>query len=112
MKLTLKIWRQPTADAPGKFETHHVTDANPEMTILELLDRLNNTLVSRGVEPVAFESDCREGICGTCGITVNGRPHGPAPNWRALARARASGPGLNRYLTAAESRAAMLRADA
>jgi len=80
MKLTLKIWRQPTADAPGKFETHHVTDANPEMTILELLDRLNNTLVSRGVEPVAFESDCREGICGTCGITVNGRPHGPAAN--------------------------------
>ncbi|MDT5255236.1 MAG: succinate dehydrogenase / fumarate reductase, iron-sulfur subunit, partial [Mycobacterium sp.] len=80
MKLTLKIWRQPTAGAPGKFETHHVSDANPEMTILELLDRLNNTLVSRGAEPVAFESDCREGICGTCGITVNGRPHGPAAN--------------------------------
>ena len=64
MKLTLKIWRQPTVDAPGKFETHHVADAKLEMTILELLDRLNDTLVAQGAEPVAFESDCREGICG------------------------------------------------
>ena len=80
MKLTLKIWRQPSTDAAGKFETHHVTDAEPEMTVLELLDRLNDALVAQGREPIAFESDCREGICGTCGITVNGRPHGPVPN--------------------------------
>ena len=80
MKLTLKIWRQPSTDAAGKFETHQVTDAKPEMTLLELLDRLNDALVAQGTEPIAFESDCREGICGTCGITVNGRPHGPVPN--------------------------------
>jgi succinate dehydrogenase / fumarate reductase iron-sulfur subunit len=80
MKITLKIWRQPSADAPGSFATHHVSDAKPEMTIPELLDHLNDTLVSHGEEPVAFESDCREGICGTCGVTVDGRPHGPTPN--------------------------------
>ena len=80
MKLTLKIWRQPSTDAAGKFETHEVTDAKSEMTLLELLDRLNDALVAQGTEPIAFESDCREGICGTCGITVNGRPHGPVPN--------------------------------
>jgi len=80
MKLTLKIWRQPSTDVAGKFVTHQVTDAKPEMTVLELLDRLNDALVAQGREPIAFESDCREGICGTCGITVNGRPHGPVPN--------------------------------
>ena len=80
MKITLKIWRQPTTETPGKFETHEVTDAKPEMKVLELLDHLNDTLVTQGKEPIAFESDCREGICGTCGITVNGRPHGPVPN--------------------------------
>lgn len=80
MKLTLKIWRQSATNGAGKFETYQVGDAKPEMTILELLDRLNDTLVTQGKEPVAFESDCREGICGTCGITVNGRPHGPMPN--------------------------------
>jgi succinate dehydrogenase / fumarate reductase, iron-sulfur subunit len=80
MKINLKIWRQPSADAAGEFETHQVADAKPEMTILELLDRLNDALVTQGREPIAFESDCREGICGTCGITVNGRPHGPVAN--------------------------------
>jgi succinate dehydrogenase / fumarate reductase iron-sulfur subunit len=80
MKLTLKIWRQPSTDTAGKFKTYQVSDAKPEMTVLELLDRLNDSLVARGEEPVAFESDCREGICGTCGITVDGRPHGPVPN--------------------------------
>jgi len=80
MNITLEIWRQPTTHAPGTFETHQITDAKPEMTVLELLDHLNDTLVAQGRAPIAFESDCREGICGTCGITVNGRPHGPAPN--------------------------------
>src|ERR1700749_4057727 len=80
MKLTLKICPQPTTDPPGKFETHEVTDAKPEMKLLELLDQVNDPLVAQGREPIAFESDCREGICGTCGITVDGRPHGPVPN--------------------------------
>jgi succinate dehydrogenase / fumarate reductase, iron-sulfur subunit len=80
MKLTLKIWRQLSTETPGKFETHEVTDAKPEMKLVELLDHLNDTLVAQGREPIAFESDCREGICGTCGITVDGRPHGPVPN--------------------------------
>ena len=80
MKLTLKIWRQPGTDAPGSYVTYRVHDAKPEMTIPELLDRLNDTLVAHSEEPVAFESDCREGICGTCGVTVDGRPHGPVPN--------------------------------
>lgn len=80
MNITLKIWRQPSTGAPGKFMTYQVTDAKPEMTLPELLDRLNDILVGQGEEPVAFESDCREGICGTCGITVDGRPHGPVPN--------------------------------
>ena len=80
MKITLKIWRQPSSNEPGRFITYHVADAKPEMTIPELLDRLNDTLVTQGQEPVAFESDCREGICGTCGITVDGRPHGPQAN--------------------------------
>ena len=80
MKIILKIWRQLSTDTAGKFKIYQVSDAKPEMTVLELLDRLNDTLVAQGEEPVAFESDCREGICGTCGITVDGRPHGPVPN--------------------------------
>src|ERR1700741_1033329 len=80
MKIPLKIWRQPSADSAGEFETHDVADAKPEMTILELLDRLNDSLVTQGREPIAFESDCREGICGPCGVTVDGRPHGPVAN--------------------------------
>jgi succinate dehydrogenase / fumarate reductase iron-sulfur subunit len=62
------------------LETHEIEDATPEMSLLELLDRLNHQLVDRDQEPVAFESDCREGICGTCGVVVNGLPHGPEDN--------------------------------
>ncbi|ADG74812.1 succinate dehydrogenase and fumarate reductase iron-sulfur protein [Cellulomonas flavigena DSM 20109] len=80
MKLTLEVWRQRDAVSPGAFETYEVTDATPEMTLLELLDRLNDQLVVEGREPVAFESDCREGICGCCGMDVDGRPHGPQAN--------------------------------
>ena len=86
MKLTLQIWRQRSTKALGEFETHEVTDAKPEMKLLELLDQLNDALVAQGKEPIAFESDCREGICGTCGITVNGRPHGPLSNTTTCAQ--------------------------
>lgn len=80
MRLTLEVWRQESARTRGRFETYVVTDATAEMTVLELLDRLNAQLVSRGVEPVAFDSDCREGVCGCCGIDVDGSPHGPQSN--------------------------------
>jgi succinate dehydrogenase / fumarate reductase iron-sulfur subunit len=80
MNITLEIWRQPSAEAAGRFVTYRVSDATPEMSLLELLDRLNATLLEEGDEPVAFESDCREGVCGSCGIDVDGRPHGPVPN--------------------------------
>jgi succinate dehydrogenase / fumarate reductase iron-sulfur subunit len=80
VKLTLEVWRQRDAADPGHFETYQVTDATPEMTLLELLDRLNDLLVSQGKQPVAFESDCREGICGSCGMNVDGKPHGPQDN--------------------------------
>lgn len=80
MKLTLDVWRQAGPGVPGEFVTYEVDDATPEMSIVELLDRLNEKLVEEGIEPVAFESDCREGICGACGVTVDDRPHGPARN--------------------------------
>lgn len=80
MKLTLDVWRQRSADEEGRFETYQVDDASPEMSLLELLDRLNSHLVEQGTEPVAFESDCREGICGCCGMNVDGKPHGPKDN--------------------------------
>lgn len=80
MRITLEVWRQPNAMAPGGFVTYVVDDATPEMSMPELLDRLNDQIVEAGGEPVAFESDCREGICGCCGITVDDRPHGPVAN--------------------------------
>ncbi|UVE95657.1 succinate dehydrogenase/fumarate reductase iron-sulfur subunit [Dietzia sp. B32] len=80
MRLTLRIWRQSGPDATGRYEEFEVRDARPEMSVLDLLDVLNADLVDAGVEPVAFDSDCREGICGACGVTVDGRPHGPAEN--------------------------------
>ncbi|MGO1583876.1 MAG: succinate dehydrogenase/fumarate reductase iron-sulfur subunit [Actinomycetaceae bacterium] len=80
MKLNLRIWRQDDPAAAGRLEPHTVDDATPEMSVLELLDRLNEELAETGGEPVAFESDCREGICGACGVTVDGKPHGPADN--------------------------------
>lgn len=80
MKLILDVWRQESRTAAGRFETYEVSDATAEMTLLELVDRLNDQLVGEGREPVAFESDCREGICGSCGMTVDGTPHGPQTN--------------------------------
>ncbi|MDO1447761.1 succinate dehydrogenase/fumarate reductase iron-sulfur subunit [Rhodocytophaga aerolata] len=76
MKLTLKIWRQKHANDKGKLVDYNV-DINPEMSFLEMLDDLNEKLAERGEEPIAFDHDCREGICGTCNLYINGRPHGP-----------------------------------
>jgi succinate dehydrogenase / fumarate reductase iron-sulfur subunit len=80
VKLILDIWRQADAASPGGYQSYVVEDAVPEMSLLELLDRLNDALVAEGRDPVAFDSDCREGVCGSCGITVDGRPHGPLAN--------------------------------
>jgi succinate dehydrogenase / fumarate reductase, iron-sulfur subunit len=77
MDLTLRIWRQTGPNAPGQFETHRVEDIDPDMSFLEMLDVLNERLIAAGREPVAFDSDCREGICGSCGLMINGVPHGP-----------------------------------
>lgn len=77
MNLTLKIWRQKNADAKGKMVDYHVTDISPDMSFLEMIDVLNEDLVSKDEEPVAFDHDCREGICGTCSMYINGEPHGP-----------------------------------
>lgn len=83
MKLRLEIYRQAAPGGRGAFETYDVDGLDPSMSILDLLDTLNDQLIEAGQPPVAFESDCREGICGVCGITVNARPHGPKPNTTA-----------------------------
>lgn len=80
MKLTLEILRQAHAQATPHWETHVAQDLEPSMSILEVLDRLNEKLVEEGKEAVTFESDCREGVCGACGISVNGFPQGPERN--------------------------------
>jgi succinate dehydrogenase / fumarate reductase, iron-sulfur subunit len=77
MNLVLHVWRQPAANKPGKFERYAVSGVSEHQSFLEMLDLLNEQLVSEGRDPVAFDSDCREGICGTCGLVINGRPHGP-----------------------------------
>jgi succinate dehydrogenase / fumarate reductase iron-sulfur subunit len=77
LSLTLQIWRQPNAEARGHFETYQVDDVSPDMSFLEMLDVLNERLIKEGQEPVAFDHDCREGICGACGMMINGQPHGP-----------------------------------
>jgi succinate dehydrogenase / fumarate reductase iron-sulfur subunit len=77
MKLTLKIWRQKNANAAGKIETYQLEDISPDTSFLEMLDVLNNQLESKGADPVHFDHDCREGICGMCSLYINGKPHGP-----------------------------------
>jgi succinate dehydrogenase / fumarate reductase, iron-sulfur subunit len=79
MKLTLKIWRQKNAKAKGSFVTYQMDEVSPEMAFLEMLDALNKRLVEEDKDPVAFDHDCREGICGSCGMFINGHPHGPIP---------------------------------
>lgn len=76
MKLTFKIWRQSSTKAAGKFETYEVADLNSDMSLLEGLDFLNESLVKKGQPVVVFDHDCREGICGQCGFIINGRAHG------------------------------------
>lgn len=77
MDIKLKIWRQKNASTKGRFEDYDLKDVSPEMSFLEMLDYLNKQLIEGGKVPVTFEHDCREGICGTCGLYINGRPHGP-----------------------------------
>ncbi len=76
INLTLKVWRQNGQKDKGRFETYEVKDISTDMSFLEMLDVLNEKLTLEGKEPIAFDSDCREGICGQCGAVVNGRPHG------------------------------------
>jgi succinate dehydrogenase / fumarate reductase iron-sulfur subunit len=77
MKIYLKIWRQKDANSPGKLVDYQLDNVDPHMSFLEMLDILNSELILKGEAPVEFDHDCREGICGTCGIMVNGRAHGP-----------------------------------
>jgi succinate dehydrogenase / fumarate reductase, iron-sulfur subunit len=80
MNLTLKVWRQKNSTDTGRFETYQVSDISSEMSFLEMIDVLNERLIKEGKDPIAFDHDCREGICGTCSMYINGRPHGP---WHA-----------------------------
>ena len=76
-KLHLKIWRQKGPSFEGKLVDYHLEDVNPDMSFLEMMDTLNEKLIKKGEDPIAFDHDCREGICGTCSMTINGDPHGP-----------------------------------
>jgi succinate dehydrogenase / fumarate reductase iron-sulfur subunit len=77
MTLNLQVWRQAGPHAPGRLVPYKAEHISPDMSFLEMLDVVNEGLIARGEEPIAFDSDCREGICGTCGLVVNGIPHGP-----------------------------------
>lgn len=77
MKVKVEVWRQEHRNASGRFESYSLSDASPDMSFLEMLDVLNENLAEQGIDPVAFDHDCREGICGSCGLMINGRAHGP-----------------------------------
>lgn len=79
IQLTLDVWRQQGPDAPGGFTRYRLADVSPDISFVEMLDLLNENLTLANEEPIAFDHDCREGICGMCGAVVNGRPHGPQP---------------------------------
>ena len=77
MDLKLKIWRQKKSDSSGKMVNYNISNVSPDMSFLEMIDVLNNELILKGEDPIAFDHDCREGICGMCSMYINGRPHGP-----------------------------------
>ena len=77
MNLTLKIWRQKDGNAKGSVETYPISDISPDSSFLEMLDMLNENEINAGNDPVAFDHDCREGICGMCSLYINGEAHGP-----------------------------------
>ncbi len=77
MNVNLRVWKQPSKDAEGKIENHRLESVSKDSSFLEMLDQLNEQLLEQGEEPVAFDHDCREGICGMCSLTINGIPHGP-----------------------------------
>lgn len=77
MNLTLKIWRQPNPSSKGAFKTYQVSDVSTDSSFLEMIDMLNEDLIEKGEDPVTFDHDCREGICGSCSMYINGEPHGP-----------------------------------
>src|SRR6185295_1346350 len=79
MRINLKVWRQAGPDKPGRLVDYVANDVLPDMSFLEMLDVVNETLIVKGEDPIAFDSDCREGICGACGFLVGGIPHGPDP---------------------------------
>jgi len=79
MNLTLRVWRQKDAKTPGKFVEYKANNISPDMSFLEMLDVVNEELIKRGEEQIAFDHDCREGICGMCGVVINGQAHGPVP---------------------------------
>lgn len=78
MNITLRVWRQANSQTQGKMVSYQVTDVSPDMSFLEMLDMLNERLTVEGEEPIAFDHDCREGICGMCGVVINGVAHGPS----------------------------------
>jgi succinate dehydrogenase / fumarate reductase iron-sulfur subunit len=77
MTVTLRVWRQAGPDQPGRLETYTASNVHPDMSFLEMLDVVNEDLIKAGKDAIAFDSDCREGICGSCGLVINGIPHGP-----------------------------------
>ncbi|MEV5277052.1 succinate dehydrogenase/fumarate reductase iron-sulfur subunit [Streptomyces sp. NPDC051994] len=91
MKLTLRVWRQKNVNSPGAMATYQIEDISADMSFLEMLDTLNEELILKGEEPVAFDHDCREGICGACSLVINGDAHGPNGVSPAQADSRAGG---------------------
>ena len=92
MDLTLKVWRQDGPDAPGKFQDYTMEGVSPDMSFLEMLDQLNDESIERGLDPIAFDHDCREGICGSCSMVINELPRERWMPQRVSGVARASQP--------------------